>query len=1179
MGLPFASAVGTFSCVFVLLRVLLGASSAAEAVRTATPSNPTYLHKVWAASEGLPSTKVYALIQSHDGYIWLGTEMGLARFNGLKFTVFTRKSHPEMVNDDCRALAEDNEGAIWIGTTGGLLRYREQRFTRFTTQDGLYPSYIHAICPSRSGGVWIATGAGLNRYQDGKLTRIVLRNESKQYSIISTLLEDEAGLLWVGGAQGLLRFDPSTRDLSLYPSPDLTGTSISALSRDSKAQLWAIAGFSLYQFSNGGWQLMSPGTPANRYFNFIVHDPEGGVWTSPGSDGLNRLFKGQVTRNTPEEWPQSFTVFGMIADREGNLWMATTGGFTRFSSRSIQVYSTHSGLSNPNVTSVFEDREGTLWVGSEGGLSRFQRDAAAVVEVQSWPLRIDNFTIPDPGSKFFLNYAETDGLIKNPVRALAQDDTGTLWVGTIRGVSLFRDGKFSRFPLPGELSGNKIHVIAKTADGAMWLGSELGLHCWRNERLITLTQSSGLAHNHIRALHAAHNGSLWVGTFGGGVSRLTWKPSAAAEVAKVGQASRLPSERHDASKAVSLALSTRAGETPTLLSDQTTAQKKGAVEVFDDPASPQVTNFTSRDGLSSDTVWVFHEEADGTLWIGTDHGLNRFKDGRFSVFTMQQGLPDDIVNSILEDDTGNLWIGCERGIYRISKQFLNDLAAQRTKSVEPVLYDRGDGMDTEDTNGQKSQPAAFRTRDGRLWFATVAGVAVINPHNLPQNKVPPPVVIEQVVADHEVVFDNANAPVAAAVRRRNGDSSQSSVVSGQSGRHRTTDHGQLTPASKSQIALPPGGGRSMEFHFTANSLTAPHKNRFKFRLEGHEKEWNDAGTRRTAHYTALGPGTYGFHVIACNNQNVWNTTGARFAFSIAPFFYQTWKFRGLCLLASVLLVGLVIWREKKILRLRHQLALQQQRAGIARDIHEKLGAKLTHLAILGSTGDSPVPPGDPPGGMEEVPQKNPMDIVSTFNAQLPTSNAAAKGASVPPVGASPTGTGESPVPPDSQTESNPASPASRIGQLAQQTIGDLTDLVWSVDPRCDTLEALVTYIAQYAEELCENGHARCRFDMPDKLPYIPLSADVRHNLFLAAKDFLRNIAHQDSPTETTMRVAVEASAFELILATNGSLNAEFTATAQRVQSIGATFEFSASPGGGSQIRIRVPIKRIQKGAK
>jgi hypothetical protein len=481
--------------------------------------------------------------------------------------------------------------------------------------------------------------------------------------------------------------------------------------------------------------------------------------------------------------------------------------------------------------------------------------------------------------------------------------------------------------------------------------------------------------------------------------------------------------------------------------------------------------------------------------------LNRFKDGRFSVFTKREGLPDDSVNSIVEDDSTNLWIGCERGIYQISIEALNDVIAGRAKALEPVLYTEGDGVNGNDTNGSKNQPAACKTRDGQLWFATPRGLTRINPRHLPQRTNPPPVVIEQVFADREIVFDNAN-PV----------SRRLSVASRQlESPPRTTNHGRPTnpkpETGNSKLLLPPGSTRTMEFHFTANSLTVPEKNRFKYRMDGVDQDWVDGGTRRVANYNLHRPGDYQFRVIGCNNQNVWNTTGATFAFSIAPFFYQTWSFRGVCLLFVGALVGFVFWREKKIARLRHALALENQRSRIARDLHEQLGAKLTHLAILGSTGDSPVPPGDPPDGTERKPQKNPKDpedVTSASNAESSKFN---------------------------------SRPPSQINQLAQQTIGDLTDLVWSVDPRCDTLEAFITYLVQFAEEEFAEGKTRCRFELPDKIPPVPVPAELRHKLFLAAKDLLQRIAGQQC--EAAIRVALEESAFEISIETRAQFGANW----------------------------------------
>jgi ligand-binding sensor domain-containing protein len=572
--------------IIALLPALLASDVFAAAPSEAAPFNPTYIYTAWSVPEGVRSPQVRAVMQSRDGYIWAGTEAGLVRFNGLKFVLFTRMTNPEIANDDCRVLAEDNDGAIWIGTSGGLLRYFNQTFTRFTAEYGLFPGYIYSIWPSRSGGVWIGTAAGLNRYKNGKLARVTLRDGQTHINDGAALFEDDSGVLWIAGASGIRWFNPETGTISSDRMKLPDGPfPVRSFSPDLKGQLWAIGQWSLYKTDGNEWQLQASAPENNAYANFIVHDPNSGIWTGRLRSGLKRWFNGQATQNGPEEWPQHVYVFGMIADHEKNFWMGTDSGLVRSIPRSARAYEKGCGLLNEDVTAICEDRDGGLWVGTEGGFSRFQREAAAQYEAHCWPM---NLNAP-PNSKFFINYTEADGLVHNAVRTVAQDDAGTLWIGTIRGVSLFRDGKFSRFPLPGELSGNKIHVIAKTTNGAMWLGSELGLHCWWNERLVTLTQSSGLAHNHVRALQPTPDGSLWVGTFGGGISKLSWPNSTNTTVGR----------------SVLTAPGERANKVP------------GAVRTprpTYDLASPKVTEFTMTNGLSSDTIQCFHEQSDGTLW-------------------------------------------------------------------------------------------------------------------------------------------------------------------------------------------------------------------------------------------------------------------------------------------------------------------------------------------------------------------------------------------------------------------------------------------------------------------------------------------------------------------------------------------------------------------------------------
>jgi streptogramin lyase len=240
--------------------------------------------------------------------------------DGLKFVVFTRSTNPEMVNDECHALAQDDGGAIWVGTSAGLLRYEHQAFTRFTTKDGLCPGYINALCPSRSGGLWISTNFGLNRYQNGQLTQVAFAVAAEQDNGITCLNEDGQGVLWIGSARGLERFNPVTGQLSRLDLPEsVLRLSVAAVSQDDLGRLWIIGDRSLYRLQNQQWELVSPTDNNHRHSRFIYHDPNGAVWTAGAPDGLNCWEGGKLNGNATDSWLKGATVFSMISDREGNI--------------------------------------------------------------------------------------------------------------------------------------------------------------------------------------------------------------------------------------------------------------------------------------------------------------------------------------------------------------------------------------------------------------------------------------------------------------------------------------------------------------------------------------------------------------------------------------------------------------------------------------------------------------------------------------------------------------------------------------------------------------------------------------------------------------------------------------------------------------------------------------------
>ncbi|MCZ7635993.1 MAG: hypothetical protein M5U12_08120 [Verrucomicrobia bacterium] len=350
--------------------------------------------------------------------------------------------------------------------------------------------------------------------------------------------------------------------------------------------------------------------------------------------------------------------------------------------------------------------------------------------------------------------------------------------------------------------------------GGVWVGTAVGLQWLHDGQWHKFTTADGLGTNDVRALLEDRTGALWVGTFGGGLSRL----------------------------------------------------RDGAW-----------TTLRTADGLSNDRVWALHEDQDGVLWIGTEYGLNRLERGRFTRFTTASGLPDNLVNQILEDDRGWLWVGHDRGIYRVRRDELNHLAAGRVKNLRCVRYDETeDGLPIE-TNGQKSQPAGGRMRDGRLWFPTTRGVLVFDPARHREEDTPPVLVIEQVRASGRRVYDNGPPD----------------------------PQEPLQPCSAGlPLHFPPGSARVLEFRYGAVTFGSPEQSRFKFRLLGLDESWTDAGTRRVAYFTDLRPGAYRLQVIAANRHGVWNEEGTSLAFRVQPFLHETWWFYAVAALGATLLITL-----------------------------------------------------------------------------------------------------------------------------------------------------------------------------------------------------------------------------------------------------------------------------------
>ena len=745
-------------CVLLALVGLAGPVQALDPHRAVTHYN----HTVWHTVEGLPQDSVRSIAQTRDGYLWLGTQAGLTRFDGERFTVFDHLNSP-LNADHILALCASRDGSLWIGSgdAGGLFRWSaKEGFVSISSGFN-----VRSIFEDRDGIVWVGgEGKGLLRVS-GTDIRVVGASVLGQY-YVRTIVQDGSGILWFGtDVGGLFRSDG--KELIRYGEKE----------GFTDPQIWAL------------WP-----------------DPDGSLWVGTKGKGLFHLATGKAERFSARHGLSSEVILALTGDRDGNLWIGTDGGgLVRYYAGKFEAYTTSAGLSGDIVRTIFEDREGNLWLGTAGaGLNRLKDDP-------------------------FNNYSRRDGLSNDLVYSMLEDADGAVWIGTSEGwLNYWKRGRIRRFRLPDTTARNNVVPLIKDNQGNLWAGilsrSEQlpGVQVSGRRRPARLEVGNAGA---IRAVVRGPDGTTWLGCERGllevrdGAVRRTYA-----------DADGLPSNR-----VLAIAFAP-GGEMWVATSAGLAHRTAGRFQAVNGNAELHDTSIQA--------LW-FDER--GALWIGSrTKGLYRIRDGRLTQYGRSAGLPDNQVFSILEDSTQRLWLTCRKGIYRVSIDDIDHFDARKSALIPTVIYENLDGLRSSEVN-YGARPPAMRTRDGRFWFATYGGVAVIDPDHLNINSVPPPVFVEGVTADG-VKYRPSNAL---------------SVRAGQ---------------------------RNIEIQYTALNFRAPQRVRFRYRLEGFDADWVEAEGRRTAYYTNLPPGSYQFRVLACNSDGVWNNDGATLKMVLRPYFYETWWF-------------------------------------------------------------------------------------------------------------------------------------------------------------------------------------------------------------------------------------------------------------------------------------------------
>jgi signal transduction histidine kinase/ligand-binding sensor domain-containing protein len=756
-----------------------------------------------------------------------------------------------------QAITQTRDGYLWLGTPAGLVRFDGVRFTVFNQ---FANNNVHALLEDRAGTLWVGTyGAGLYRYQRGQFVHFDT-SAGLESNLVRTLYEARDGTLWVGTNGGGVSFRKDGRFRTLRARDGLTNDIVRAFHEDAEGRLWIgtnARGINVWT----GRNLLAYAVRAGRLATYTTSDAvsndnvlailrhrEGGLWIGTETGGLWRLLGDRVARGSAEV----NGVRQLLEDAHGNVWIGTDGdGLHRLRAGRIETITSREGLPNDIVLALRQDGEGSLWAGTRDGLFR---------------LKVGKIRV----------YTTQDGLANDFVTALYGTRDGALWVGTRVGVDRFENGRAAPAAFRTQLPRATVLSLLEEPSGILWIGTRDGLCRVDRDRVTRITTADGLQANYVAAIAQAADGGVWVGTRGG-LAHIT-----------DGRVRRMAA--------------------PTKQGLDVTAIHQGRDGVVwigtDDAGLARLDNgrwrfYGVREGLVHPSVTALYDDG-VSLWITTRQGLNRFKGGRLFRYSMQNGLATNQLFSIVDDRSGHLWLTSPVGISMVDTRSVDEFDAGRRERLSATAYDKADGMKTSECNNGV-QPATWRAGDGRLWFSTVKGLAVIDPANIRSNTQPPPVLIEQVRVDDEPV------PI--------GDA----------------------------IALPPGRTR-LEFHYTALSFYAPNRVRFRYRMEGFDPDWTEAGPRRVGYYTNLPPGRYRFRVMASNEDGVWNRTGAAFDFTLRARFYRTATFAIACVLASAV-VAFGLYRLR-VRRLTAQFAaVLGERNRIAREIHDTLAQSFVGIGI------------------------------------------------------------------------------------------------------------------------------------------------------------------------------------------------------------------------------------------
>lgn len=793
---------------FLLLQTMITAVLFAVGEKNVRiPAFDSYVITNYTADNGLPQNTVDLVDQSSDGYIWIGTYAGLARYDGVKFVHYNRSITPAFKINHVTVMHQDQSGATWYGTNGGgMVRYSKHTFTAVKEFETGGKEYIRSIRSFDPNEIIVGTERGgihkISITETGEVTNIApfLDRQIPKSTLFRTMIKSGGSTYYIATDVGLVTVNGPTVK-TLTTADGLPDNSVTSLVEDQDGAIWIGTSNGLARLSNGSIQSYSTasGLTHNSIRTLFV-DRSNVVWIGTDGGGINRYLgpgaKKQFDALTAEQGLVNDFIRTIYQDNERNIWIGTRNGLSQLHIRKFELYGKKSGLSDTYVRTVLEDSKRRLWIGTNGsGLNCLDGGTVTVWNEKQLP------------NKF--------------IRALYEDRSGLLWIGTDGGgVARYDETKpagkqFTYYNTENGLTENYIRAFESGFDNDMYVATYGGgISRINGDSITRLTTQHGLANDNVLAMVRSFKNEIWVGTNGGGINKIT--PNG-------------------------------------------------------------IETYSTKDGLSNNFILSLFADKEGALWIGTNGGgINRFADGQFQTFTTKEGLREDVTLMIIEDDAGYLWIGGNQGITRIPKSEFQKVADGSLKKFSRIDFGRSDGLQNAEISGVSS-PSIIKASDGRIWFTTVGGLAMVDTSRIvdPLNSFP--LHIEEIHVGDQVLYPD------------------------------------------SALEIRPGYN-TVEFNYTGLSFMSPERIRFRYKLEGFDANWNDAGVRRTAYYTNIPPGSYTFRVSASIDGGTWSSEEATTDVTFDPYFHQTPYFGFLVGIGLIILgAGLYAIRTANVHRHAKQL--------------------------------------------------------------------------------------------------------------------------------------------------------------------------------------------------------------------------------------------------------------------